>query len=147
MVTVEDTLQSKVTGLEMGADDYVTKPFNKDELVARINAVLRRTDYSRKSIKLIKCKDLIIDIEKHRVTIKKNPIFLTPKEFELLYLFLLNKNKLLTKEFILSVIWKESTPNTEILKVNIASLRKKIGEYKDRIETVVGRGYIFRTED
>ncbi len=87
ILTCKDTDIDKIIGLKTGADDYVTKPFNQEELVARVEAVLRRMAYKEKSKEILKSEDISIDIEKHKVLVKNKVIDLRPKEFDLLCLF------------------------------------------------------------
>ena len=145
----------KILGLELGADDYITKPFSVRELVARVKVVFRRferTDVPSKKIEeshFLEHKELKLDIESHILTFKEESIELTYKEFEILKLLMSNKGKVLTREVILDKVWGyDYYGETRTVDVHIRYLRAKfeaygIGEY---IETVRGVGYRFVKE-
>lgn len=144
MLTAMDSMNDKITGLRMGADDYMSKPFSFDELVARIEALGRRsTSYSR-AHNLLQIGDLKFDIKAVRVWRGEEELTLTDKELAILELLMREPGNLLSRERILSNVWGMHTdPLTNVVDVYIAKLRKKID--KDRtepiIETVRGRGY------
>ena len=126
MLTALGTLDNKVTGFDAGADDYVTKPFDFRELLARVNVFLRRSDTSVISEKL-RIADLEMDLSTKTVTRALKKIDLTAKEFSLLETFLKNKEKLLTREFIIEQVWDiDFDPNTNIIDVYVNYLRKKV---------------------
>lgn len=126
MLTALGTQDNKVTGFDVGADDYVTKPFDFRELLARINVFLRRSDSTSISEKL-KIADLEIDLNTKTVTRAEKKIELTVKEYSLLETFLRNKEKLLTREFIIEQVWGiDFDPSTNIIDVYVNYLRKKI---------------------
>jgi two-component system copper resistance phosphate regulon response regulator CusR len=126
MLTALGTLDNKVTGFDVGADDYVTKPFDFRELLARINVFLRRSDSTSISEKL-KIANLEIDLNTKTVTRAEKKIELTAKEYSLLETFLRNKEKLLTREFIIEQVWGiDFDPSTNIIDVYVNYLRKKI---------------------
>jgi two-component system copper resistance phosphate regulon response regulator CusR len=126
MLTALGTLDNKVIGFDAGADDYVTKPFDFRELLARINVFLRRTDSTVISEKL-KIADLEIDLTTKTVTRANKKVELTAKEYSLLETFLRNKEKLLTREFIIEQVWGiDFDPSTNIIDVYVNYLRKKI---------------------
>ncbi len=148
MLTAKGEEVDKILGLEMGADDYMTKPFSPRELVARIKAIMRRieknnkADNSNKSDKSIKAGDLELNHESHEVKKNGEILRLTPKEFELLKYLLLNRNRVLTRDILLEKIWGyEYAGDTRTVDVHIRRLRKKIG--KGYISTVRGVGYKF----
>lgn len=117
----------KIAALDAGADDYVTKPFSLDELLARVRAVLRRWAVSGTDTAVLNAGDLTIDIEERRVTISGNEVKLTPKEFEVLKHLARNAGKVVTHRALLSAVWgAESTEQTEYLRVCINQLRRKI---------------------
>ncbi|KHO62798.1 ArsR family transcriptional regulator [Thermoanaerobacter sp. YS13] len=147
MLTAKSEEFDKVLGLELGADDYITKPFSVRELLARIKAVLRRTQLSEEEEKeeIIKFGDIVIDTGKHLVYKKGKVLELTLKEFELLKLLSQNMGKVLTRDYLLDKVWGyEYAGETRTVDVHIRHLRKKI-EDDDKspvyIETVRGIGY------
>ncbi|MGM0409904.1 MAG: response regulator transcription factor [Bacillota bacterium] len=147
MLTAKGEEVDKILGLEMGADDYVTKPFSPRELLARIKAVLRRMGNkdnfkSKAEDKVLKAGELKLDYESHELKKEGEVIELTPKEFELLKHLLINKNRVLTREVLLEKIWGyEYLGDTRTVDVHIRRLRKKIGN--KYIKTIRGVGYKF----
>lgn len=145
MLTAKGKEEDRILGLELGADDYITKPFSVKELIARIKAVLRRSDGNQKTLeKIIHVDNLIIDIDKHVVTMNGNPIGLTLKEFELLKTLAENRGKVLTRNFLLDEVWGyDYFGETRTVDVHIRHLRKKIGDddLNKYIETIRGVGY------
>ena len=147
MLTAKGEELDKILGLELGADDYITKPFSIRELLARIKAILRRTKSSSGSEELYKSKEMSINFERREVTILDNKVDLTLKEFELLEILVKNRGKILTRETLLDKIWGyEYVGETRTVDVHIRYLRKKI-EVDDKnpkfIETIRGVGYRF----
>ncbi|MGE5629302.1 MAG: response regulator [Solirubrobacterales bacterium] len=150
MLTAKGEEFDRVLGLELGADDYVTKPFGVRELMARVKAVLRRTALRTVSKNLI-FNDISIDFEKHEVTKENQRVDLTLKEFELLEMLIKNKGRVLTRELLLDKIWGyEYIGETRTVDVHIRHLRQKI-EDDDKnpkfIETIRGVGYRFNMEE
>jgi len=147
MLTAIDSVESKVKGLESGADDYLTKPFAFSELLARIKALLRRTPDIVSELSL---DDLRIDLLARRVFRGEKEISLTQKEFLLLEYLLRNKGRVLSRTQIIENIWGyDFEPGTNIVDVHIRSLREKLdtGFNKKLIHTVRGAGYILKVED
>ena len=143
MVTARGTEYDKVIGLDSGADDYIAKPFGMMELVARVRALLRRTNLNS-SPEILKEGGLVVDRQKHIVTVNNKNITLTLKEFELLYLLMANRGIALTREQILESIWDFSYDGgTRTVDVHITTLRQKLGEYGNLIDTIRGVGYRF----
>ena len=135
----------KVRGLELGADDYVTKPFSVRELVARVRAALRRSGYEEKSPKLYDDGALRIDYADFTVACQSQEIRLTRKEFALLAILSRNKGRVVPREQLLDQVWGlEYYGEARTLDVHISGLRKKLGECGNCIETVIGIGYRFR---
>lgn len=145
MLTAKGTETDRVVGLEVGADDYVTKPFGMRELVARVKAVLKR--YGRKeevSPPTIKFPDLEIDVEKHRIAVSGKPVELTAKEFALLQYLAKNKEKVFTRERLLDEVWGiEVAVETRTVDVHIRRLREKLGKAGKHLKTLRGVGYKF----
>ena len=150
MLSAKGEELDKILGLELGADDYITKPFSVRELVARVKAVLRRTTVQIID-KSYKFGDIIIDFEKHEVAKAGEKVELTLKEFELLEMLIKNKGRVITRDFLLDEIWGyEYVGETRTVDVHIRHLRQKI-EIDDKnpkyIETVRGIGYRFSMGD
>jgi DNA-binding response OmpR family regulator len=147
MVTAKDSEADRVAGLEIGADDYVIKPFSVRELLSRVRAVLRRTDMSKneKSSQVIKVGNIEIDIGKYEAKVNDKQINLRPREFELLYALCENKGNLMSREQIFDEIWGYTfIGNSKTLDVHIQRIREKIEKNpKDpkKLITVRGVGY------
>ena len=139
-------IDSKIKALSLGADDYMTKPFHKDELVARLRAVIRRSKGHSQS--LITIGDMVIDLDAKRVRVNDQPIDLTSREYQVLELMALRKGKTLTKDvFLFSLYGGVNEPGAKIVDVFICKLRKKLAPATDGrhvIETVWGGGYVLR---
>ena len=141
MVTAKTTEIDKVKGLDLGADDYVTKPFGMMELVSRIKAVLRRSKGSQER-ENPEIQGVHIDVKKHEVTVDGRTVPLTLKEFELLEKLMLNKGIVLTRDQLLTEIWGyDFDGETRTVDVHVRTLRQKLGEKGDLIQTVRGVGY------
>lgn len=148
-ITAKDTENDTVTGFNLGADDYISKPFSLREVIARVKAVLRRTATTEveKAPEQIIYQSLVIDITKKKVSIDNEEISLTKKEFEILFLLLQNKGRVFSREDILSRIWSDEVYVLDrTIDVNITRLRKKIGIYGKCIVTRLGYGYCFEAE-
>lgn len=148
-ITAKDTENDTVTGFNLGADDYISKPFSLREVIARVKAVLRRTATveTEKAPEQITYQTLTIDITKKKVSIDNEEVALTKKEFEILFLLLQNKGRVFSREDILARIWSDEVYVLDrTIDVNITRLRKKIGIYGKRIVTRLGYGYCFETE-
>ena len=141
MLTAKDSEFDRVTGLDAGADDYLAKPFGMMELVARIRAVLRRTQKSP-AVTEYRIGALCVSPEKHTVAVNGEQIALTNKEFSLLTVLLGNKGLVMTRETLLERVWGlYAEPENRTLDVHIRSLRAKLGDAGKCIETVRGVGY------
>ncbi len=148
-ITAKDTENDMVTGFNLGADDYISKPFSLREVIARVKAVLRRTatPEAEKAPEQITYQTLVIDIPKKKVSIDGEEVALTKKEFEILFLLLQNKGRVFSREDILARVWSDEVYVLDrTIDVNITRLRKKIGIYGKRIVTRLGYGYCFEAE-
>ena len=149
MLTARDTVVDKVSGLDSGADDYITKPFAIEELLARIRAALRKRPAAQGAPRLT-CGPLVMDVERHEVTVKGTEVELTRREFDLLRCLLEHKEKVLTREALLDHVWGfDFAGETNAVDVYIRFLRSKIDEKfgVKIIHTVRGVGYVIREED
>lgn len=141
MATAKGTEFDKVTGLDLGADDYLAKPFGMMEMVSRVRAVLRRTE-PKDSAKILRVGQLEMNMSEHTVFAAGERIGLTLKEYEMLGLFMENPGRVFTRDQLLSQIWNTGfTGETRTVDVHIATLRTKLGACADYIETVRGVGY------
>lgn len=146
MVTAKGTEYDKVSGLDAGADDYVTKPFGMMELVSRIKAVLRRTK-KKEEIEVLKAGAITLNEKKHEVLVAGEHINLTLKEYEMLKRLMHNKGIVLTRDRLLEEIWGyDFDGETRTVDVHIRTLRQKLGSAGEVVETVRGVGYRI-TED
>jgi len=144
MLTAKDSEYDVVTGLDSGADDYVTKPFGMMALVSRIKAVLRRYEKSDSHKELLEAGGIKIDENQHTVFAGNQQLFLTVKEFDLLVLLIKNRGNVLTREQLLESVWGLSSAiESRTVDVHIRTLRAKLGEYEKNIETIRGVGYKF----
>ncbi len=144
MLTVESTETDKVIGFGVGADDYITKPFSNRELVARIRALLRRASRTDDTSVTIETDDLVMNLEARTVTIKGKEIKLRPKEFDLLHMFLLKPNVVLTRDYILENVFDYNIGvTTRTIDTHIKNLRQALGSWGDKINTIFGRGFKF----
>jgi len=141
MITARDSEYDKVVGLDLGADDYVPKPFGMMELIARIRALLRRAE-TKETEKEYIIKNLYVCPEKHIVTVDKKPVTLTLKEFEILCMLLKSGDIVLTRDVLLNEIWGYSFDGeSRTVDVHIRTLRQKLGTAGSLISTVRGIGY------
>lgn len=142
MITAKTSEYDKVKGLDMGADDYIPKPFGVMELISRVKAVLRRTNPYSPPNGILSLNGISINYEKRIVTVGGEPIKLTYKEFELLYFLLKNQDIVLTREMIMNQIWGfDFEGETRTVDVHIGTLRQKLGEKGKLIQTIRNVGY------
>ena len=146
MVTAKDEVFDKVLLLELGADDYLVKPFGMMEMVSRVKAVLRRCAPAKSSVTL-STGGLVVNTEEHTVTLDGERIQLTLKEYEILKLFLSHPGTVYTRDRLFSEIWCDDyVGETRTVDMHIRTLRQKIGKYGEMIETVRGVGYRMEAE-
>lgn len=141
MLTAKSSEYDKIKGLDLGADDYVSKPFGVMELISRIKAVMRRTNsVERENVLVI--GEIELDSEKHTVSVNKEQVSLTYKEFELLYNLMINRDLVMSREKLLDLVWNTGYEGeSRTVDVHIGSLRQKLGSSGSRIQTIRGVGY------
>ena len=147
MVTAKTAEKDRVAGLELGADDYITKPFSPREVVLRVAAVLRRLQAGNQTenTEQIETHGLIIDLDKHQVLTENGPIDLTATEFKLITLFARSPGRVFTRDILMDVIWGQEYYGIDrTVDTHVSRLRRKLGEFGKHIETVHGVGYRFK---
>lgn len=147
-LTAKDTENDLLTGFNLGADDYIAKPFSINELIARVKAVLNRTQNEKKSAKdIIEVGEIRIDRTRKRVIINESKIEITKKEFEILMLFVENQGKVFSRDDLLHLVWGDDIVVSErTVDVNITRLRNKLGQYGKYLKNKTGFGYFFEIE-
>ena len=147
MLTARDTVMDKVSGLDMGADDYITKPFAIEELLARIRTALRKRPQAPAPRELLTCGPLVMDVARHQVSCKGHPVDLTSREFDVLKLLMENQQIVLSRDTFLAKVWGyDYMGETNVVDVYIRYLRSKLDDAYgiDLIHTVRGVGYVLR---
>ncbi len=148
-LTAKENEIDEILGLEIGADDYITKPISPRKVLARLKSVIRRSQNER-PVQIsfgenIKFKNLEIDTASHSVKIKDREIFFPKKEFQLLHFLMSNRGKVYSREILLNRIWGENIYVVDrTVDVHVAKVREKLGEYAEYIETIKGLGYRFK---
>ena len=144
MLTAKAEEVDRIVGLELGADDYVTKPFSPRELALRVKTILRRTAGLAEPTEILKHADLVVDLAKHVATFKGKRIDLTATEFKLLTMLLERRGRVQTRDALLTEVWGyEGDVDTRTVDTHVRRLREKLGAAADWIETVRGVGYRF----
>lgn len=142
MLTAKSSEMDKVKGLDMGADDYVTKPFSITELISRINAILRRVNIDNKEHKELSYKNITVDADRHKVTVDDEEVVLTFMEFELLYYFMMNQGIVLSRQKLMQTVWGyDYDVESRTVNMHIKTLRQKLGSAGEHIKTVRNVGY------
>jgi two-component system phosphate regulon response regulator PhoB len=142
MLTAKAEEVDRIVGLELGAEDYVTKPFSPREVVLRVKSILRRAKGEPSAAEIVKDGDLVVDRAQHQVTIKGKPVELTATEFKLLALLMERRGRVQTRDMLLSDVWEYTGDvDTRTVDTHVRRLRDKLGKAADRIETVRGVGY------
>lgn len=149
IVSAKNSLDDKLKGLELGSDDYLTKPFHLSELNARIKAIIRRKNFE--GANELGLNEITVDLASRTVFVKKNQLTLTTKEYELVLFFISNKNKVITKNAIAEHLWgddMDQSDSFDFIYTHIKNLRKKMIEKgcRDYIKTIYGIGYNFSTQ-
>ena len=149
MLTARDAVMDKVSGLDMGADDYITKPFAIEELLARIRVILRKNASAGGKTQVLHCKGITLDADRFKVTFNGVPVELTAKEFALLQTLMQNKNIVMSRDSLLADVWGyDYMGETNVVDVYVRYLRQKIDEkFSTKIITTVrGVGYVIKEE-
>lgn len=149
MLTAKTDEQDRVTGLELGADDYITKPFSPREVVLRINAILRRLQSSNENdeVNQIETHGVVIDLDRHQVLTQDEAIDLTATEFKLITLFARSPGRVFNRGVLMDVIWDQEYYGIDrTVDTHVSRLRRKLGNLGDHIETVYGVGYRLKKE-
>jgi two-component system, OmpR family, alkaline phosphatase synthesis response regulator PhoP len=148
-ITAKNSENDKLTGFSLGADDFITKPFSVKEIIARVNAVIRRTESragGKNPEEVIKVAGIELNLEKKRLTIDGQREDLTPIEFQLLYMLIKNPGRIFDRDQILDFIWRDVSVTERTVDVHVTRLRKKLGDYGKFLVTRKGYGYCFEMD-
>jgi two-component system copper resistance phosphate regulon response regulator CusR len=147
MLTARDAVADRVRGLDLGADDYLTKPFDFAELLARVRALLRRDTTHR--ARVVKVADLVLDTGAQQVSRGGTSLHLTPREYALLEALVLNEGRTISREEILDRVWRDETSISDTISFHVNSLRRKVDAepWVKLIHTVHGKGYVLRAPE
>lgn len=143
VLSVQGAEKTKIEALDLGADDYLTKPFSVDELLARVRAALRRS-HSAPAPTTLSCGNLVLDLERRHITLNGTDVALTPTEFSLLLTLMRNQDRVMTHRLLLKEVWGDSyVEDSHVLRVNICNLRRKLhtDQKRNYIKTEPGVGY------
>ncbi|MFZ2642630.1 MAG: winged helix-turn-helix domain-containing protein [Verrucomicrobiia bacterium] len=144
MLTAKAEEVDRVLGLELGADDYVTKPFSPREVVLRVKSILRRAQGEAEPAEVLKFGDIVVDSAKHEVTVKNKPVELTATEFKLLATLMERRGRVQSRDRLLNDVWGyEGDVDTRTVDTHVRRLREKLDKAADCIETIRGVGYRF----
>lgn len=148
MLTAKGEEVDRIVGLELGADDYIVKPFSPRELALRVKAILKRGKIGDVKKDVLSAGDIIVDVPKHKVVVKGKTIDLTQMEFKLLVTFIGRRGRVQTRDRLLSDVWDMGAGvDTRTIDTHVKRLREKLGKSGGLIETIRGLGYRFREED
>ena len=148
MLTAKSSEVDQILGLELGAADYISKPFSVKILLARVKNIFRNQETKKDEVPVIRAGELVIDKDRHTFSIKGKPVTLTKLEFKILGFLMLNRGKVYSREQLLNGVWEgEAFVVDRTVDVHVRSIRQKLGKYRDWIETVRGAGYRFLEHD
>ena len=144
MLTAKSSEVDQILGLELGASDYISKPFSVKVLLARVKNIFRNQETKKDKTPVIRAGELVIDKDRHAFSIKGKPVMLTKLEFKMLSFLMANRGMVYSRDQLLNGVWEgEAFVVDRTVDVHVRSIRQKLGEYRDRIETVRGAGYRF----
>jgi two-component system phosphate regulon response regulator PhoB len=143
-LTGDSDITAKVKGLEIGADDFLIKPVQTEELIARIRNRIQLSKRNLQNNKVIKFKDLMIDLDGHQVLLNNQPIRLTPKEYQLLLVLSQNPNRVIHKDDLIHMLWKDVHVEVNNLDTHFSNLRRKLKPFSTHIKTLKNLGYVLR---